>query len=305
MVRVVFSRRRFLRRGVATTAVAISGGVVTARAHSSLRHEPFRFLGTIESAGRDAGRVPLDGAEVVELVLAPGAKVAYAIGGESGDLSALGAGDRVSLSGNLDNGVLTATSVELLLGDRGQVVRTTAGSIQVSDETRVGLPPIEVVSHGSLASPQACVMGIRAGVCSDFGRGALKVELKEGKSMRVRVALMAMFAAAILAVAGVASASSSRSSSSYWKWGYNYVGVSVNPNVSSPSGLYGVEGLYKNSGGTVYHGFALCGGRLASGTTTWYGYPYSINPGCPALDLGAFVNWWSGSTSYLKIEASG
>lgn len=102
----------------------------------------------------------------------------------------------------------------------------------------------------------------------------------------------------LLAVPAVASAS-------YWKWGYNYVGVNVNRYVNSPAGTYGVEGLYKNSGGTVLHGFTNCGQRLASGTTTWTGYPYTINPGCPPLDIGAFVNWWSGATSYLQIEAAG
>lgn len=146
------SRRKFLRQGIATTAAAIGGGAIAGQARSSSESKRARFVGTIESATRDRGRVFVDGVGTIDLVLVPGARVVHGIGDDpSADLSTFRAGDRIGVLGDLSDGVISARSVEpvytrltgVVLDDTGEVIRTTAGSIRVSAVTRERLPQLE------------------------------------------------------------------------------------------------------------------------------------------------------------------
>jgi hypothetical protein len=148
---IQFSRRKFVGRGIATTTAAIGGGVLSGAARAGSRDERARFGGTIESATRDGARVLVDGLGTVDVLLAPGATVVHAIGGDnSGDLSAFRVGERVALIGQLSDGVFTATSVEpvyrrltaVVIEDMGEIIRTTSGPIRVPCP-REALPQLE------------------------------------------------------------------------------------------------------------------------------------------------------------------
>ena len=152
MARTWFSRRKFLRQGIATTTAAIGWGVLPGQARSSSGLGKARFVGTIESVTRDRGRVFVEGLGTIDLVLVPGAKVVHAIGADpSPDLSAFRVGGRIGFSGDLSDGVVRATSVEtafmrlttVVLEDTGEVIRTTNGAIRVSADTRERLPQLE------------------------------------------------------------------------------------------------------------------------------------------------------------------
>jgi hypothetical protein len=88
-------------------------------------------------------------------------------------------------------------------------------------------------------------------------------------------------------------------------WGYNYVGCCVNPEVDSITSrnFYGFI-MNKNSGGWIRGGFlgqSICW-RNSTGADS---YSTNINAlGCAQFDNDyAFVQWVSGSTSYLQFQA--